>query len=74
MPVVFNGSTITSIRFNGTNVAKVIFQDQIVFCQSCTASVSSCGVSCTANNSTSGGCSPTVCCKSGSSFGQKPFE
>ncbi len=58
--LTYNGTTITSVTFQGTNVKKVICNDVTVFCATCSAENSSCGSNCVANSSGSGG-SPNPC-------------
>lgn len=67
MEIKYNGTKISAITFNGSNVEKVIYNGTTVFCESCTASMSSCGTLCKTDNS--GNSKPPSCGCSGPGFG-----
>ena len=73
MPVIFEGTKIVAIKYNGTNIAKEIYQDETVFCQSCTANNSSCGTLCKSSSNTGElPCYVNPCCTANIGNGLRP--
>ena len=72
MEIKYNGTKISAITFNGSTVKKLIYDNTVVFCSTCSAENSSCGSSCTASSSSSGSSKCGGICSSSNSVCSSP--